>query len=112
VGLALREGVGGSCREAGWWPCRTAVAGDVRNRSTARTVLDARRGEVYGGVYDAQWNLVQPEIVMPFPLWLETLPAGPGGIHSSGFEPFLADLAGTRFADAARVEAPKAWPGR
>ena len=74
-------------------------------------VLDARRGEIYGGVYDAKWNLVQPEIVMPFPRWLETLPAGPVEFISSGFEPFLADLAGTPFADAARVEAPKALAG-
>jgi len=75
------------------------------------TVLDARRGEIYGGVYGAQWNLVQPEIVIPFPRWLETLPAGPVEFISSCFEPFLPDLAGSRFADAARVEAPKALAG-
>ena len=75
------------------------------------TVLDARRGEIYGGVYDAQWNLVQPEIVMPFPRWLDTLPAGPVEFISPCFEPFLPDLAGLRFADAARVEAPQALAG-
>lgn len=38
-------------------------------------VLDARRGEIYGGVYDAALRSVQPEVVMPFPDWLATLPA-------------------------------------
>ena len=39
-------------------------------------VMDARRGEVYGAVYDAAGRLVAPEVVAPLPIWLETLPAG------------------------------------
>ena len=41
------------------------------------TVLDARRGEIYGAVYDAELNLVMPESVMNLPDWLRTLPEGP-----------------------------------
>lgn len=35
--------------------------------------LDARRGEIYGGVYDAELNLIQPEVVIPLPAWLAAI---------------------------------------
>jgi tRNA threonylcarbamoyladenosine biosynthesis protein TsaB len=46
--------------------------------------LDARRGEIYGGVYDAQLNSIALESVMKFEHWLQVLPA-------QGFELILAD---------------------
>jgi tRNA threonylcarbamoyladenosine biosynthesis protein TsaB len=39
-------------------------------------VLDARRGEIYGAVYDASLNPIQPEVVMPLDAWLAQLPSG------------------------------------
>jgi tRNA threonylcarbamoyladenosine biosynthesis protein TsaB len=41
-------------------------------------VLDARRDEIYGAVYDASGALVSPEVVARFPSWLATLPSGVG----------------------------------
>jgi tRNA threonylcarbamoyladenosine biosynthesis protein TsaB len=38
-------------------------------------LLDARRGEVYGALYDGALQLVMPETVAPFAAWLPTLPA-------------------------------------
>jgi tRNA threonylcarbamoyladenosine biosynthesis protein TsaB len=52
------------------------------------TVLDARRGEVYGAVYNAALELVEPEVVMKFPAWLETLPKGDLEFIATGFAPF------------------------
>jgi tRNA threonylcarbamoyladenosine biosynthesis protein TsaB len=75
------------------------------------TVLDARRGEIYGAVYDADLNPVEPEIVMKFPQWLETLPSGSIELISTDFSPFRAALAGTRFAGATVIEAPRALAG-
>jgi len=75
------------------------------------TVLDARRGEIYGAVYDAELNPIAPEIVMKFPQWLDTLPAGPIEFISTDFSPFRAALAGTRFAGAPIVDAPRALAG-
>jgi tRNA threonylcarbamoyladenosine biosynthesis protein TsaB len=75
------------------------------------TVLDARRGEIYGAVYDADLNVVAPEIVMQFPQWLETLPTESVEFISTGFSPFRSALAGTRFADAPVIEAPRALAG-
>ncbi len=39
-------------------------------------VLDARRGEVYGGVYDNGLEPLRPETVGKFAEWLRALPAG------------------------------------
>lgn len=45
-------------------------------------VLDARRGEVYGAVYNDRLEIVVAESVMKLPDWLQTLAALPAG----GFE--------------------------
>ena len=47
--------------------------GTARLRAVA---LDARRGEIYGAVYDAAGNLVAGEVVAKLGPWLETLPDG------------------------------------
>ncbi len=52
------------------------------------TVLDARRGEVYGAVYDEDLNVVLPEVVMKFPAWIETLPARDLEFIATDFAPF------------------------
>lgn len=75
------------------------------------TVLDARRGEIYGAVYNADLNPVAPEIVMKFPNWLESLPSGSIEFISTDFSPFRSALAGTRFANAPIAEAPRALAG-
>jgi tRNA threonylcarbamoyladenosine biosynthesis protein TsaB len=38
------------------------------------TVIDARRGEVYGAVYNSELELVIPEAVVKLETWLPTLP--------------------------------------
>ena len=38
--------------------------------------IDARRGEIFGAVYDADLRLVSDEVVMKQEDWLRTLPAG------------------------------------
>lgn len=45
-------------------------------RPLRATALDARRGEVYGAVYNGKLEIVRAETVMPFPDWLRTLPTG------------------------------------
>jgi tRNA threonylcarbamoyladenosine biosynthesis protein TsaB len=71
-------------------------------------VMDARRGEIYGAVYDAAARLVAPEVVAPFAVWVETLPAGDLEFVSPDFAPFQAALAGTRFEHAPIRTAPRA----
>lgn len=50
-------------------------------------VMDARRGEVYGAVYDDAARLVCPEVVAPFERWIETLPAADVEIIAYDFTP-------------------------
>jgi tRNA threonylcarbamoyladenosine biosynthesis protein TsaB len=52
-------------------------------------VLDARRGEVYGAVYDADSRLVAPETVAPLDAWVISLPAGDLEFLAYGFTPPL-----------------------
>ena len=40
------------------------------------TVIDARRGEIYGAVYNSQLELVMPEVVTKLDAWIATLPHG------------------------------------
>ena len=74
-------------------------------------VMDARRGEVYGAVYDEAGRVVSPEVVAKFPVWLESLPETlPDRMEfvSTDFTPFRASLAGTGFQDVSVVTAPMA----
>jgi tRNA threonylcarbamoyladenosine biosynthesis protein TsaB len=56
------------------------------------TVLDARRGEVYGAVYNDRLEIVSPEIVMKFPAWLQTLPASQFEFIAVDFSPFVGSV--------------------
>jgi tRNA threonylcarbamoyladenosine biosynthesis protein TsaB len=55
------------------------------SRALRATVLDARRGEIYGAVYDAGLRIVEEEAVMPLDVWLASLPAGEIEIVTPGF---------------------------
>jgi tRNA threonylcarbamoyladenosine biosynthesis protein TsaB len=68
------------------------------------TVFDARRGEVYGAVFNAALEAVVEEAVMKFPAWLQTLPASDFEFISTDFSPFQS------FVDAGVpvVTAPRA----
>jgi tRNA threonylcarbamoyladenosine biosynthesis protein TsaB len=63
-------------------------------------VLDARRGEVFGGVYNNHLELVQEEVVAALPVWLASLPQGELEIVTQGFS-----LGG---ATAPVIQAPEA----
>ena len=52
------------------------------------TVLDARRGEIYGAVYNERLEIVAPETVIKFQDWLEMLPPRDFEFISTDFGPF------------------------
>jgi len=70
--------------------------------SIRATVLDARRGEVYGGVFDEGCNPLTPETVGPLPSFLDRLPEGSLDLISGDVE-----LPGNRPA----IRAPLALAG-
>ncbi len=57
-------------------------------------VLDARRGQVYGAVYDAAAKLVIAEVVSPWEDWLKSLPPD---LEFIGFEGGPCQIAGIPF---------------
>lgn len=77
------------------------------NAPLRATVLDARRGEVYGGLYNDKLEPVVAEVVMPFQAWIRTLPAEGFEFISTDFGPFQSHV------DAAVpvITAPRALAG-
>ncbi len=75
------------------------------------SVLDARRGEVYGAVYDSALKLVCDEVVAKFPEWLASLPHRPLEFLATDFTPFANALSGTRFENASVRTVPRALAG-
>ncbi|HWB84688.1 MAG TPA: tRNA (adenosine(37)-N6)-threonylcarbamoyltransferase complex dimerization subunit type 1 TsaB [Bryobacteraceae bacterium] len=75
-------------------------------------ILDARRGEVYGAVYDAAGRAVLPETVGPLAAWLATVPAGEVEWISPDFTAFNAEFAEPRFEQGRKTTAPRALAGK
>jgi tRNA threonylcarbamoyladenosine biosynthesis protein TsaB len=72
--VSVAKGLAESCgaKVAGVSNLRAIAAyGETHVRAA---LLDARRGEIYGGVYDASLHSLLPETVSPFARWLETVP--------------------------------------
>lgn len=78
------------------------------NTERRAVLLDARRGEIYGAVYDQHLELKQPEVVTPFQKWVDGLPGENVEFISLAGSPLLDILAGTRFSTSPRVHAPRA----
>jgi tRNA threonylcarbamoyladenosine biosynthesis protein TsaB len=77
-------------------------------------VMDARRGDIFGAVYDADLKLVQNEVVMPFDAWLAMLPEGAEIVRAEvvphGLAAAIARIAAGKFAqglaqDPAEIDA-------
>ncbi|HJT87935.1 MAG TPA: hypothetical protein VJ732_08765, partial [Bryobacteraceae bacterium] len=69
-------------------------------------LLDARRGDVYGGVYDAGGTALLPETVGSPRAWLEALPEAEVEFIGMDLTLFQDVLATSRFAHAPRTTAP------
>jgi tRNA threonylcarbamoyladenosine biosynthesis protein TsaB len=75
-------------------------------------VMDARRGEVFGAVYDASLCLIHQEVVMKFEDWVETLPQEQFDLISGDFELPASLAAGhANLALANLVRAPRFLAG-
>jgi tRNA threonylcarbamoyladenosine biosynthesis protein TsaB len=77
-------------------------------RSANRAViLDARRGDVFAAVYNANLELVGSEVVTKLPSWLESLPPAEYEFISHGRFSIDAALAETGIAGMPIVKAPE-----
>jgi tRNA threonylcarbamoyladenosine biosynthesis protein TsaB len=63
---------------------------------------DARRGEVYGGLYDAHGALQGAEVCAPLQRWLDSLPAG-AALFTPDPAPFAAAVGGRQLSAVPRA---------
>jgi tRNA threonylcarbamoyladenosine biosynthesis protein TsaB len=75
------------------------------------TVIDAKRGEIYGALYDASGKPIIDEMVVRFPAFLSLLDNRDFEWISTDFDPFAAAVAGTRFERMPVTTAPRALAG-
>jgi tRNA threonylcarbamoyladenosine biosynthesis protein TsaB len=97
VGLACIKGLAEACGKPAVAVSNLQAIASFGSAPLRAAVLDARRGEIYGAVYDAAGRLVLPEVVMPFAAWRSTLPAGDLELVVSGAPDLVA---GTRHITA------------
>ena len=109
VGLACIKGLAEACGKPAVAVSNLQAIASFGSAPLRAAVLDARRGEIYGAVYDAADRLVHPEVVMPFAAWLGTLPHGDLEFVSTAGDLVAGEsFSGTRFETAPRITAPRA----
>jgi tRNA threonylcarbamoyladenosine biosynthesis protein TsaB len=104
IGLAAAKGLAEAVAKPVVAISNLRVLASFGTAGLRATVLDARRGEVYGAVYNPALELVGEEAVMKFPAWLKTLPAAGFEFVSADFTPFKSFVD----ADVPVVTAPRA----
>lgn len=76
VGLACVKGLAESLSKRAAGISNLRAIASLGRAALRAPLLDARRGEVFGAVYDAAGNVVQRESVGKFDAWLASLPGG------------------------------------
>jgi tRNA threonylcarbamoyladenosine biosynthesis protein TsaB len=88
IGLAAAKGLAEAVAKPVVAISNLRVLASFGTTGLRATLLDARRGEVYGAVYNPALEVVGEEAVMKFPAWLKTLPAAGFEFVSTDFTPF------------------------
>lgn len=76
IGLACIKGLAEAASKPAVAVSNLQALAAFGNSPLRAPVMDARRGEIYGAVYDAQCVLVAPETVGPLEAWVASLPEG------------------------------------
>jgi tRNA threonylcarbamoyladenosine biosynthesis protein TsaB len=108
VGLACIKGLAEACGKPAVAVSNLRVLAWFGSAPLRAALMDARRGEVYGAVYDANGRIVVPETVGGFTTWLGTVPQDGVEFVYSGFSAFHELLAGTLWEQAPALAAPRA----
>jgi tRNA threonylcarbamoyladenosine biosynthesis protein TsaB len=76
VGLAAVKGLAAGCDRPAIGVSNLQALSTFGNGELRAVIIDARRGDIFGGLYDACGNAVMPERVMKLENWRATLPVG------------------------------------
>jgi tRNA threonylcarbamoyladenosine biosynthesis protein TsaB len=86
VGLACVKGLAEALAKPAVGVSNLQALATFGHASLRAPILDARRGQIYGAVYDASGRLVSEEIVTTLAAWLPTLPIGVEFVRLEGQE--------------------------
>lgn len=92
VGLACIKGLAEAAGKPAVGVSNLEAAASLGSGALRAPVIDARRGEVYGAVYDAAGRAVAPEVVAPMEEWRRGLPAGAEVIELPAAAPLAAAI--------------------
>lgn len=76
IGLACVKGLAEAVAKPAAGVSNLQALASLGSGALRAPVIDARRGEIYGAVYDERGGLVMPEVVMTLEAWKRTLPEG------------------------------------
>lgn len=102
VGLTVIKGLGDATRRPVVGVSNLQAMATFGALALRAVLLDARRGEVYGAVYDEWLHAVQPEAVIRFSDWVAGLPEG-AEVIGQDFTPFADHLRDWRWVQAPRA---------
>jgi tRNA threonylcarbamoyladenosine biosynthesis protein TsaB len=103
VGMAAAKGLAEALGKRAVAVSNLAAVASFGGAARRAAFVDARRGEIYGAIYDAELRLIGPEVVAKFPQWRASLPPGEIEFVTTNLAPFRDALAGTRVVEAPRV---------
>jgi tRNA threonylcarbamoyladenosine biosynthesis protein TsaB len=103
VGLACVKGLAEAMRKPAVAVSNLQALSTFGSAPLRAPILDARRGEIYGGLYDDAARPVMPETVAKIETWLAALPSGHIELISPDFTDFAAALAGRPMTHAPRA---------
>jgi tRNA threonylcarbamoyladenosine biosynthesis protein TsaB len=107
VGLTAVKGLGEAMDKPVAAVSNLRALATFGQRDRRAVLVDARRGEVYAAVYDAELRVVSPEVVTKLAAWLNGLPqTGYEFIAASGHS-FCEQVSAAGFADVTWTEAPR-----
>jgi len=95
VGLACVKGLAEACGKPAVGVSNLRALASFGAAPLRAALIDARRGEIYGAVYDAAGRLVVPEMVARLEIFLKSLPAGDVEFIATDFSPFQPPIRGT-----------------
>lgn len=105
VGLACIKGLAEAAGKPAVGVSNLEAVASLGSGGLRAPVIDARRGEVYGAVYDAAGHAVAPEVVAPMDEWRRGLPAGAEIIELPAAAPLAGAIGRTALARWQRGEA-------
>ncbi len=94
VGLACIKGLAEALQKPAIGVSNLQAIATFASGNLRAAVIDARRGDIYGALYDSSLQPVTVEVVTKLPLWLDSLPQENVVFVSTEFTAFAGSLTG------------------